>query len=763
MLAQIAFIVGITCCQYLPSLPSREILALPFALLLLGQHTTTPFGRALWLASLAFALGLNYASWRAERRLMDELSPSLEHKVVNLTATVRGLPSTAKQTTRLTIEVDQDQAIKGTHIPSYLVAMDPFKRAWPPGSRWKLRIKLLPRRGTGNPYGKDSELWMWSTGTLGYAHLKQERLRLADAQDYHAYIDQLRSRLLQRARYHLGTTREAGLMIALSLGIQENITSEDWKLISRTGLNHLVAISGLHIGIIASIAALASKFCFRKQLISFIPARVVIALVTILTATGYAVLAGLSIPTRRALFMIIIAASMQVGRHSFTAFQTFWTAFALVLLLDPFAVLTPGLWLSFGLVASLLCISIGRRQLLRGWRFTVITQTTASFVSLTPLALFFGAFPLISPFANALAIPYISLIVTPLSLISIIIPIDSLLSAAAWAAHGFFVALDLLGNAPVFLFATAPGIITLLGFIGTALLIMPRGFPGKPHGIICLIPLVFYSPPSLPIGTFRLTFLDIGQGLSVLIQTAHHVVLYDTGALSADKVVLPQLHGMGIKKLDKLILSHHDLDHDGAAPDIVNALPVNSLLAGQADTWKSTPSAQQCRPGINWSWDGIRFEVLSPEEGTENSSKNAKSCVLRLIGEYHSALFTGDIPATTEHYLVTRYGAQLKSSILISPHHGSKTSSSSRFLEQVAPQWVVISAGYHNRYGHPHREVIERYQARGMQIFRTDLDGSITIEASHPLTVERFREYFARYWRPRKKNEQLSTSFFSKE
>lgn len=753
MLAQIAFSAGVSLCALLPTLPRHELWIIPFLLLWLRQCSTAAHWRALLLYTLAFSIGLAYSSWRAEQRLADELSPPLHLKEKTLIATVRGLSPAPEQRFPFVLEVERTIDTENTHVPSLLYVLDPLKRDWPPGSRWQLPVRLFARRGTANPYGYDVERWMWASGILARGHAGRDRLHLNDATDAHARLDQLRHSLVQRARQVLGTTREAGLIMALTVGVQNHLTPEDWALFSRTGLNHLVAISGLHIGIIAGLVALCAKYCLRYLAIPYISPRITIALVTVLSATAYSLLAGFSIPTRRALFMIVIAAFMQLRRHAFTAYQTLWTALALVLLIDPFAVLAPGLWLSFGLVATLLAVTVGRRQALKGWRVAITTQIATSIVLLVPLALFFGTYPLASPIANMLAIPYVSLVVTPLSLMGMLLPLDSLLHLAAWSARGFLLALDLFRTFPVWFFSAPHWIISLVAVLGTLWLIMPRGFPTRLHGILCLTPFLVYSPPLPTYGNFRLIVFDVGQGLSLLIQTAHHVLLYDTGALAAERVVLPHLYGNGIKYLDKLVLSHHDRDHDGAAPDIVRALPVTTVLAGQAETWVShSLPAQQCQPGIQWLWDGVHFEVLSPDKPHPHTPKNAQSCVIRVQGYHQSVLLTGDIPAAIEHTLVTAQGKRLNSTLLIAPHHGSKTSSSDRFLDAVAPQWVAISAGYHNRYGHPHHDVVARYQKRGFSVLRTDLEGAITLDMDSRVTVTRFREQFARYWRPRQDN-----------
>jgi len=223
--------------------------------------------------------------------------------------------------------------------------------------------------------------------------------------------------------------------------------------------------------------------------------------------------------------------------------------------------------------------------------------------------------------------------------------------------------------------------------------------------------------------------------------------LYDTGALAADKVLLPQLQGVGIRRLQMLVLSHHDSDHDGAASEMLRVVPADELLVGQA----ASAGLRQhvlCRPGRHWLWDGVQFEVMGPVPGIITPGNNAQSCVLRIASREHSLLLAGDIPAGVEQLLIARYGSRLASSVLLAPHHGSKTSSSAVFLRSVMPDWVIVSAGYGNRYGHPHAAVIGRFRQQGIGVVRTDLQGAVDIRFERQLTLSGYRQTHRRYWRP---------------
>nr|WP_294867584.1 DNA internalization-related competence protein ComEC/Rec2 [uncultured Pseudogulbenkiania sp.] len=748
MLPIAAFCAGITLCAFLPELPDARWLwpALAGAAVLAWRLDGRRRQAALWL--VCALAGLGYAGWRAELRLAEALAPSWEGRPVEFVAVVRGLPDPGDYGVRLNAEVEQ-VLTSGARLPSRVQLSDFRGGDWPAGSRWRLTARFKARHGTANPFGFDGEAWMWSEGLLASGSIGKGAQRLEDAQDALARIDRLRAAVQARIQQVLGDTREAALIGALTVGAQQAIARAEWQRFARTGLTHLVSISGLHITMVAGLAAALAAGWLRLRPTLRVPPRLVIAAVTVLAALAYALLAGFSVPTQRTLFMLAGAACLLASRRAYTPFQVWWLALAVVLLIDPFAVLAPGLWLSFGLVAALMAATLARRRPPGKLRAALAGQWAALVMSLLPLALFFGSLPLVSPLANAVAIPYISALLTPLALLAVALPFDALLHLAASLAEGFFYGVDRLALLPSWSLPGLPWPLLALGAVGSLWLIAPRGVPLRGFGALLLAPALLYSPPRPAQGTLRVQVFDVGQGLSVLLQTARHDLLYDTGPGQAERVLLPQLAGLGVRRLDALMLSHHDSDHDGAAAGLLAAVPVTRVWAGQpASLAGLRDDAVPCAPGQSWAWDGIRFDVLWPPAGLAGED-NAHSCVLRVATPTRAVLLTGDIGWREEEALAARYGRALASDVLLAPHHGSRGASGEALLQAAAPHWGVFSAGYRNRYRHPHPQTLARYRAQGAEVLRTDQLGALQIDLGETLAVGAFRRQAPRYWRVR--------------
>ncbi|MGC0153118.1 DNA internalization-related competence protein ComEC/Rec2 [Chromobacterium vaccinii] len=748
MAALIAWVAGIVCCAFVADLPDlRWYGLLPGGLAAmrwpLRHH---PAWRAVLHAALALSLGFGYAAWRAERRLAQELPTAWQQKPVEFVATVRGLPAPGEFGVRLALEVEQ-VLTPGAALPERVQLNDYRRQDWPPGSRWRLTARFKPRRGSANAFGFDAEQWLWSEGLLAGGSAGKGRQRLEDRRDLMAWVDGWRERQAARIEAALGVGRESALVAALTVGAQQRVARADWQLFSATGLTHIVSISGLHITMLAGMVAWGCARLLRRWPLLRSP-RVATAALALLAAGAYALLAGFTVPTQRTLFMLAVGSACLLWRRQLSAFQAWWLALALVLLIDPFSVLTPGLWLSFGLVAALMLTTLARRRPPSSWRAALVGQWAAGVASLVPLAALFGGFPLLSPLANALAIPFVSMLLTPCALLAVALPWDVLLPLAGWLARLFYLGVEWLARGPAWHVAGAPWPLLALAAAGSLWLIAPRGVPGRALGALLLLPVLAYRPPGPAPGAFQATVLDVGQGLSLLVRTADHALLFDTGDGDAGRVVLPQLRGLGIDRLDTLLLSHHDSDHDGAAAGVLSALPVERLLAGQPATLPGWP-ARLCRQGEGWSWDGVRFDIVGPDPALTGGGDNARSCVLRVAGAHRALLVGGDAPQRQEDGLAERYGARLRSDVLIVGHHGSRTSSSEAWLAAVQPSVAVVSAGFLNRYRHPHRETLERLRRQGAAVLRTDLDGALTLDFGRELDWRCWRGQQPRYWRAR--------------
>ena len=740
MLLLACFCAGVVLCAFLPVLPSWPLL---LTVLLLSWPLWWRTRRLWLLALVAATLGLGYAAWRAELRLAQRLDTALAGEVVQFSGVVRGLAKSGEFGVRLRFEVEavDNPAIR---LPPLLELSDYRQQAWPAGSRWRLAARLRPPRGAANVAGFDAEAWYWSEGVLATGSVLKGRQALGVATDWPARIDRLRERVAQRLLAGGDEPRAAALVAALAVGAQQTLTRDDWQQLAATGLTHVVSVSGLHITMIALLVA----WLLRRALRHLPPLRRPLWWVlggAVLAAGAYAALAGFSVPTQRSLWMLVVAALALASQRGLSPLQIWLAALTLVLLLDPFAALAPGFWLSFGLVAALVVMVAGRRASGGKWQTALQAQLLVTLASTLPLALFFGQLPLVSPLANAVGTPLVSLLLTPLALLAALLPWPWLLDAAVWTAQLFWWWVDLLAGAPLYPVPQLPWPLLLAALAGTLLALLPWSWSGRALGGCLLLPLLLYRVPPPAAGTLAVELLDVGQGLAVLLRTRQHALLYDTGAGEATRVLLPALRALDVRRLDTLMLSHHDNDHDGAAASLREVIEVGRILAGQPRFY---PGAQPCRGGQGWVWDGVRFDVLWPPPAWQGED-NAHSCVLRVATAGQALLLSGDAPLAVEQALVARYGAALRSQWLVLGHHGSRTASGDDWLRQVQPQMALVSTGYRNRYRHPHPQVLARLDAAGITVWRSDHDGALALRLG-PWQGELLarRAQAARYWRP---------------
>lgn len=724
----ISFVAGIVLTIVLP-LPDWR-LPLGVAALLWPWRAYLPARRVVSVLA-GLALGFGWACSRIEQRQAGLLPVAWEGRAIEFDGVVRGVPRTAPGGARVLMQVER-VLTRGASLPPQLSLRT--REMWPAASRWRVRARFVGARATANRFGFDGERWMWANDVLASGVPLAPARSLGMARDAQARVDRVRAAVVDRLRDVLGPTREAGLLAALTVGVQHDIPRRDWQLFARTGVTHLVAISGLHIGIVAGLAGGLARVLIKYRPPRRIAAGVLAVWISLAAAAVYATLAGLSVPTRRTLCTLAALALMLQLRRAFSPFRLWWSALATVLAFDPFAVLAPGLWLSFGMVAALLIVAGGRRSPPGKAGAVLLAQWGTGVLSLLPLLLFFGSLPLLSPLANLVAIPYVSLLLTPLALLAVALPLDALLHVAAWLATRLFDGLALLADGPQWVVPGLPWPVWLAGAVATLWLIAPRGVPGRGLALLLLAPVLLYRPPAPQTGAFRLAVFDVGHGVAVLVSTSRHHLLFGSGALPADAVLLPQLAGLGVERLDLAVLPDRGQDYDGAAPDVFLRVPVAAVLAGETESW---PGASPCLDGMRWQWDGVRFAVRVPTGG--------RSCVLKIAGREHSALLTGDLSAAAERELTRQPG--LAASVLLAPRHGGRGASSEAFLAAVAPRWVVISAGYRNRFGQPHPDTLRRYRERGSTVLRTDRDGAIVLDAGRELTVGIARGEPRPYWR----------------
>ncbi len=794
------FALGVVALQVAPALPPYPlawlILSLGAGLALAQWHPRRGWQRAwrgLCACVLAIAAGVGYAAWRAESRLHDALPAQWEGRDIRLVGIVDGLPAVGSNGVRFALAVETIET-PGAVVPRRLSLA--WYAAWPgqaapgvaapevhAGERWQLTVRLKRPHGNVNPGGFDLEAWLLQQDLRATGAVREvmTNARLdAFAGRPRDHLQRLREQLRLRILTALDGAPYAGIVVALAIGDQRSIPDAQWTVLNRTGIGHLVSISGLHVTVFAAfVGGLVYAMARRSvRLTSRWPARQPAAVIGLLAAAAYVALAGAEVPALRTLAMLAVAAAAIVsGRFASVTLVWLWALVA-VLLWDPWASLTPGFWLSFGAVGMLLYAAAGRlaspTSLTHGARMvaTVREGAHAQWVvtlGLTPLTLLlFGQSSLVAPLANAVAIPLVTIVVVPLALLGIFVPVDLLFVAAHAALVPLMRGMEWLAQLPDAAWQQhAPPVwAAAAGLVGIALLLAPRGVPGRGWGWVWLLPVFLARPPPLPEGAFRVTVLDVGQGLAAVLETRRFTLVYDTGPRytemtdAGNRIVAPFLRAAGLRRIDGLMLSHQDIDHAGGLRSLAALVPVgwfaSSLSADHAimPVFADRVEAIACQAGQQWTWDGVRFTVLHPtplEYADAYSKSNDRSCVLRVDSAHGSALFTGDIEARTEVRLASQDPAALRADVMLVPHHGSRTSSTPVFLRAVKPAFAIVSSGYRNRFGHPRADVLARYRVAGVQVVRTDHDGAITFTfaAGVPLRATSARENSLRYWHDR--------------
>jgi competence protein ComEC len=778
VLTPLAFVAGVGLLQIQPQLPHPAAslwLALPAVLLAAAYaaRSTPPLVRRLTLVLVAAGIGFHWAALCAALRLADELPLAWEGRDVQVIAVVARLPQPFERGVRFELEVERtltpDAIVPKRVLVSWYGswrknAVDVDLPAIRVGERWQFTLRLRRPHGTANPHGFDYEAWLLERGirATGYVRLQSWPQRLDTFVVHPQYaIERARERIRTRILEVLAGEPYPGVIAALVMGDQRAIPAAQWTVFTRTGVNHLMSISGLHVTMIAALIFALAHAAWRRsaRLCLRLPARRAAVLAGFVGALGYAAIAGFAVPAQRTVYMLgVMAAALWLGQIS-SAATVLALALAAVTVLDPWAPLAPGFWLSFGAVALILYVGVGPLRSphwLRAWAQTQWAVT----LGLVPLLLaIFQQVSLVSPLANAFAIPLISLVVVPTALVGTVVPLDFVLHAAHGAMAIAVALLEWFAAVPAAVWQqhAPPPWTVAVALCGIVWMLLPRGFPARWIGAAGLLPLFLVLPPPPEHGALRMAVLDVGQGLAVVLRTRNHALLYDTGpgfapdADSGSRIVVPFLRATGTRRLDGLIVSHEDNDHAGGAASVLAAVPVGWLASTLPAEHALHPQAEAsiaCRAGQHWEWDGVRFEMLHPRPGheAERMKPNNRSCVLKVTAAGTRVLLTGDVEARAERAMLLASDA-LRAEILIVPHHGSITSSTPEFVAAVQPEWALVSAGYRNRFGHPRPEVIERYRALGSRVLRSDLQGALLLEIDATgIRVAAAREVRRRYW-----------------
>ena len=763
----LAFAAGVLFLQFRPVLPVVPIWAAAGLLLSLPAL----FGRG-WRAVLcgilaSGLLGFAWAGWRAEHRLADELALALEGTDIPVVGVIAALPQDFERGRRFEFVVER-AGVDG-QVPTRIAlslyrgagaAAGPELRA---GERWSFTVRLRRPHGGANPGGFDYEAWLLERNIRASGYVRPGPMQRLSEQvwrpDY--LIERLRQQVRDNFLQRLPPEKHpyAGILVALAVGDQRAIDGDLWNLFNRTGVTHALSISGLHVTMIAALFGGLAAASWRRlpALALRFPAQKAGVVAACLAALFYAALAGFAVPAQRTLYMLAVAAWAMLSGRRIAPSRTLALALLAVLLIDPWCVLAPGFWLSFGAVAALFYVAVAVTGEAPGWRTHLrrwgLAQWAATLASLPVLLLVFQQFSLVSPLANALAVPVISLVLTPLALLGALLPWSPALPLAhavlVWLMHF----LQWCAGWPLWQAPAPSAWAVIAAGLGVAVCLLPRGVPGRALGVVMLLPALFWPAPRPPAGTAEITVLDVGQGQAVVVRSHAHVLVYDPGPLyggdadAGQRVVVPYLRRLGINRIDLMMVTHGDSDHAGGAASILAALPVAEVLSPQSGN-----AGGRCQAGQRWQWDGVDFEILHPPAGgdAQAGGGNHLSCVLRIGVGDHALLLTSDIEAEDEAQLLASQFRRLAADVVVVPHHGSKTSSTPAFVAAVAPRFALVSAGYRNRFGHPRPEVMARYAALGADILRTDRDGALSLAlAGDGLRLSAWRQEARRYWHGR--------------
>ncbi|NOQ14097.1 MAG: DNA internalization-related competence protein ComEC/Rec2 [Methyloprofundus sp.] len=749
-LSVLSFFLGVLLVQQLSMLPGTLFLVILLIFILLLAYLK------YWRVTLILC-GFLFSSVYAHYYLSNQLSADLQAEKILIQGEVIGLPEHNAHRVRFDFEVIQ----AAVPLPQKLrLSWYHPKQRVTAGQRWQFFVKLKRPHGTLNPGGFDYEKWLFARhiGATGYIR-QAGKAKLLATKPLWLSLSVMRQTFIDLLQQQQLSSDSRALIKALTLGDKSSISTQQWQVLSKSGTSHLMAISGLHIGLVAGIIYFLVFQSWVRVPSNMYSAPQIAAVFSLIAAFFYAALAGFAIPTQRALIMLSMLMLTILLRRHVQTLNIFATAILLVLLIDPLAVLSMGFYLSFlsvFFIGYVLSARLGRQSRL----FSTLKIHIVVGLSLLPVLLFFfQRVSIIAPIANMIAVPVVSFVLVPLSLLAVallqLVPDISavLLQIVDMVFQALWSVLVILSELPVANIVRPQPAVWKMGvaMLGILLLLAPRAVPGRYLGVLFILPLFLLDKAKPSIGEVTLTLLDVGQGLAVVVQTTEHSLVFDTGARFSDKfdmgsnVVVPFLHAQHMMTLDKLIISHADNDHIGGAQAVLSSIPVRQVLSSVPEQL-SAHNAMACVAGDAWRWNQVDFHILSPPvQGFNNENNN--SCVLKIDTKQGSILLTGDIEATAEYYLTNHVPEQLKSDVLIAPHHGSKTSSKMAFLQAVSPSIILIPADAPNRFSFPHADVLARYKQLGAQYFVTGQTGAITVKFNKgKAEVEAYRDRHSHYW-----------------
>jgi len=757
---------------WLAGIVAQQVLAEPFPRLPL--YSLVPllafacwFGRAkfrwvLLSGLLTFCLGLLWASLAADRVVSERLDSSMNRQRCIIQGRISQVDLQTDALTRFTLSIDE-LSCQGVAVEQVKWAGLSWYRPTEPlnaAEVWRFSVRLKRPHGFANPGLFDYSAWLAQRhiGATGYvdAVAQPEHISTADNS-----LAAWRGQLVEKLDLLLENHPQTPFIAALALGDRTAISDTQWQVIRASGTSHLLAISGLHIGMVGALFWWLGGWLWRRQArwLLYIPAPLAGAMVGWVAAFSYALLSGFAVPAQRAMIMFTVVVVGTLLRREVFSRRSYLVALALVLIWEPLAVLQPGFWLSFGALLVIGWCLLGRRKQSR--MLQLLHIQFALWIGLMPLVLlFFDQLSLVALPANLIAIPMITLVVLPLGLSGValltIAPIlaKPLLTLAAKSMAITWQWLEWITAQGDTLASFQPSLLTiinpwtaLLAFVGVLWLLAPRGFPARWLGVCLLLPVVVpafgLADPSLApaetAGRFTAQVVDVGQGLAVIVATSGHLLVYDTGARFSDRfdagadLLVPQLRPLlrrsGSESIDRLVISHGDSDHSGGLAGVLAGLPVARIDSGTVEQLSKSmvPVPSVCSAGDRWTWDGVLFEYLH-QQAVRGATDNDRSCVLR-VGGRRGLLLPGDLSDSGERRLVDSLIRKdaVRADVLLVPHHGSRHSSSGELLDAVAPRLAVVSSGYANRFTHPHPLTVERYQEEGIELLNTAEVGAVTL------------------------------------
>jgi len=828
----LALLLGVVLLQQFSVLPSRLLLLSSGTFLLvsayfifryMARYDRSKMRECLTLFLLVTLLvytGLFIASFVGQKALDERLDDSFIGKNIIVNGVIANIPVSSGNAQRFEFKVDDYRLPDNMNETARRVKVKFPKKirlSWYHGNEvnadetWQFEVRLKPPHGFMNPGGFDYEAWLFQHGIDATGYVRKsgsnQRLQYASKWSVNRMRQSLGLRIDQLAQ-KTPVLSTLALVKALAIGDKSSLSKQQWQVLTNTGTSHLMAISGLHIGLAALFANIVIRRFIPVSFLKTMPAQHIALIAGVVMATLYALVAGLSIPTQRALIMLVTLSALLLLRRNHRPLDALGFALVVILLFDPLSVLSVGFWFSFSAVAVIFISVAGSEKyneetllwvkvktILKHWlRLQLIIS-----LFLLPLSLFmFQQVSLVSPLANLLLIPYVSFLVVPVVLLAILFSFvttvvsDVLFEVAAVLLEMVWPLLSSLSSQDFALWQY-DGLGTLgllLASFSLLLFYFAKKLPLKKESLqyywllrflaviiflACFLPLLVKTEIELEQGEIQLTVLDVGQGSAAVIQTKNHTLVFDAGAKFSDKldtgsnIIIPFLRAKKLQTIDVLVISHGDADHIGGAQSLLDEYPTVKLIGQDIAALKSE-NMQLCFSGIEWQWDGVNFKFLSPQMGrsqkrvSNKDSRNNHSCVLRVSSTFGSILLAGDIENKIEKQLLKKDHAQLASDVLIVPHHGSNTSSTMAFIAAVEPKISIISVGYKNRYHLPNTKVLARYARYSTSsdhrllhtLLQTQSSGAISLvlKGDEIIKFQQFRKQSLKYWHHNAKNNE---------